>query len=137
MKYTNAIAHLPFLRREDLRRGHEGRKERNTRVRRRGGRSISLKRPTAEIKTNGLRDAHALARVEHASTQTRSLLRKFIKEDLLPISKLSLLLKFEIIVTKRSSEMVGILHTTLNAKIATKPCDCELPNPSSKRDRDG
>ena len=106
-------------------------------MRRRGGRSISLKRPTAEIKTNGLRDAHALARVEHASTQTRSLLRKFIKEDLLPIPKLSFLLKFEIIVTKRSSEMVGILHTTLNAKIATKPCDCELPNPSSKRDRDG
>ena len=135
MKYTNAIAHLPFLRREDLRRGHEGRKERNTRVRRRGGRSISHKRPTAEIKTNGLRDAHA--RVEHALTPTRSLLRKFIKEDLLPIPKLSFLLKFEIIVTKRSSEMVGILHTTLNAKIATKPCDCELPNPSSKRDRDG
>ena len=34
---------------------------------REGGRSISLKRPTAEIKTNGVRDAHAPhARVRHA-----------------------------------------------------------------------
>ena len=48
------------------------------------GRSISLKRPTAEIKTNGVPDAHARARAraEHALTPTRSLLPKFIREDL-------------------------------------------------------
>ena len=59
MKYDcDSASLLPSS--DDLRGGHKAKEEGNTRVRERG-RSISLKRPTAEIKTNEVRDAHARA----------------------------------------------------------------------------